>query len=525
MMNQIRLNRNICLAILSAFVITLVLSTETQSAATVANDDFIIILDQSGSMREKTPGYPQQGYARDPMQAYKSRGAVDAINNVVGNILKEGDYFTLITFGDEPNLLLSQQILYKHERDFIKNTIEKLPFKDNRTDILAGIKEASEVLKYLDTTNRRKILVMITDGVEDPPKNSPYFSPEAKRQVYEELKDTIRFNKWDVVLVGIGEYTHDNIKNIAQKLDLPSDRAKTVNNPRDSKEISDILADIITDQQNAYIKLEKNQILIKLRPGLFGGYKQGRITLPLKSFFDEKIQVVLQTGQPVNFGSNELQVAVTPLKLDFASKATKDLNLDIIFKGKRPETGRVNGNFAFKFAEASTRFYPHDGGYEVILPSWWETHWLKATVGIVLALVLLFLAARAVRRALAPEIRIAVSSADASLGEAMTIRRKRTFSIANQQFEGQSVAAKGLACKTAATVQYLGRRKFKITARDAKLLYDGKERDSITLGLEQYFDLKDANGKTLSNIMITQAGRGSNDPFGGGSNDDPFKLA
>ena len=140
-------------------------------------------------------------------------------------------------------------------------------------------------------------------------------------------------------------------------------------------------------------------------------------------------------------------------------------------------------------------------------------------------MVLLFLAARAVRRALAPEIRIAVTSADASLGEAMTIRRKRTFSIANQQFEGQSVAAKRLACKTAATVQYLGCRKFKISARDAKLLYDGKERDSVTLGLEQYFDLKDANGKTLRNIMITQAGRGSNDPFGGGGNDDPFKLA
>jgi len=47
----------------------------------------------------------------------------------------------------------------------------------------------------------------------------------------------------------------------------------------------------------------------------------------------------------------------------------------------------------------------------------------------------------------------------------------------------------------------------------------------ISFGLEQYFDLKDANGKTLSNIMITQAGCGSNNPFGCGSNDDPFKLA
>ena len=93
MMNGTRFNRNISIAILSALVITFVLSTEAQSAATVANDDFIIILDQSGSMREKVPGFPNQGYIKNPKNAVKSQGAIDAINNVVGNILKEGDYF------------------------------------------------------------------------------------------------------------------------------------------------------------------------------------------------------------------------------------------------------------------------------------------------------------------------------------------------------------------------------------------------------------------------------------------------
>ena len=138
-----------------------------------AQDDFIVILDQSASMREKTPG-DRSAYQQDPLQAPKSREAIKAINEMVTTLLREGDYLVLITFGNQAEVGQSQIIRYRHERDLIRRYTQRLPFRDNHTDITAGLKAARDVLEQLNTPERRKILVLITDGINNPPPNSPY---------------------------------------------------------------------------------------------------------------------------------------------------------------------------------------------------------------------------------------------------------------------------------------------------------------------------------------------------------------
>ncbi|MEZ5673003.1 MAG: VWA domain-containing protein, partial [Thiotrichaceae bacterium] len=116
------------------------------SIATYASDDVIIILDQSKSMKEKVPGNENLGYENDPSKTKKSKGAIEAVNQVVSDFLKEGDYFAFIVFGDKAELRLSQEISYKHERELIVNQLKTLNFEDRKTDILAGLKEASDLL-------------------------------------------------------------------------------------------------------------------------------------------------------------------------------------------------------------------------------------------------------------------------------------------------------------------------------------------------------------------------------------------
>ncbi len=72
----------------------LVLASSIMVIATpsVASDDFIFVLDQSGSMREKVPGEPKKGYEPDPLKANKSKGAIDALNSVADNILSQVFY-------------------------------------------------------------------------------------------------------------------------------------------------------------------------------------------------------------------------------------------------------------------------------------------------------------------------------------------------------------------------------------------------------------------------------------------------
>jgi hypothetical protein len=127
---------------------------------------------------------------------------------------------------------------------------------------------------------------------------------------------------------------------------------------------------------------------------------------------------------------------------------------------------------------------------------------------------------RIIRRIRVPEIRISVTADDVPLGEPMTLKIKESFVIADKHFEGRSVSAKGLSCKIAATVRYLGRRKFDVEAAEAKILDEGKEVGRLQIGMNRFFDLKDKEGKLLRLISIGQPGAG--DPFGGSHGNDPF---
>ena len=57
---------------------------------TLKNDDYVILLDHSGSMLEKVPGDDAKGYERDPLRALKSSQALRAIAGVVESTIREG---------------------------------------------------------------------------------------------------------------------------------------------------------------------------------------------------------------------------------------------------------------------------------------------------------------------------------------------------------------------------------------------------------------------------------------------------
>jgi len=488
-----------------------------------ANDDFIIILDQSGSMREKIPGRPELGYepVENRMAAYKAKGAADAITFAAGSMLRRGDHFTVITFGDKSLVFLSQQIGYEHEREVISRHIKGLLFNDRKTDIPDSLVQAAELLKSLKTPERRKIVIMITDGANDPPADSLYIRSDIQKKTYEQLRDTIHANKWNVFLVGLGRETKENINEIARNLGLTGDSTKIVENIQNSREVTDKLTEIFKGLQEARVEAGKKDIRLTLKPGLFGGYESGEDIVSLMSFYGVDVEIKLDSTLPVRItGNDDLKVTVTPLNTKLIPRQPGNLNLSVSFTGKRPDEGRVISKYAFQFVQASVPFYPHAGNIEIILPSWWEVYGLYALLAVILMAVLLSVILQIIRRIRVPEIRIMVTANDVPLGEAMTLKIKESFVIADKHFEGRSVSAKGLSCKIAATVRYLGRRKFEVEAAEAKILDEGKEVERLQISMNRFFDLKDKEGKLLRLISIGQPGAG--DPFGGSHGNDPF---
>lgn len=491
--------------------------------AVAANDDFIIILDQSGSMREKIPGRPELGYepTENRLAAYKAKGASDAIIFAADSMLRRGDHFTVITFGDKSLVFLSQQIGYEHERGVISRHIRGLLFNDRKTDITDSLVKAAELVASLKTPERRKIVIMITDGVNDPPADSLYLRPDIQKKTYEQLSDTIHSNKWKVFLVGLGRETGENIREIARNLGLTEDSTKIVENIQNSREVTDKLTEIFKALQEARVESEKKEIRLKLNPDLFGGYEIGEDIIPLTSFCREEVEIKLDSASPLHItGSDDLKIIVTPPNIKLAPRQPGNLNLRISFGGKRPDQGRVTGNYIFRFADATTPFYPHAGTVEILLPSWWEVYGLYALIAVVFAAILLSVILKIIRRIRVPEIRITVTANDVPLGESMTLRTEESFVIADKHFEGKSVSAKGLSCKIAATVKYLGGRKFEVEAAEAKILNEGKELEHLQIGMNRFFDLKDKEGKLLRLIRIGEPS--AKDPFGGSRGNDPF---
>jgi hypothetical protein len=481
------------------------------------NQDFIIVLDQSGSMREKISGSPGQGYHDDPLDADKARGAVEALHDIANNVLKDGDYFAVITFGEDADLLLSQELRYQHEKDLLMGSIERIPFRDKHTDIITGLKEAGDLLTKL-TPGRRKILVMITDGVNEPPPESPYSDPARQDQAYDELRELFDSNSWDVALVGLG--AHTDISEIARRLNLPPHHAIVVDDSGSSQQIADQLSNFAREVEEGQVNLEIRPLKVTLKPKLFGGYDQGTETLRLTSAYQETtIEIQLDPRNPLHIqGTNQARVSVQPLTVTLAPQQSAPLNFTIDVEGERPVDGRIQGFFTLQFADKKTKVFPADGQFDIFLQSWWEVYGVYAIALIVLAVAVLLAAALLIRKSMVPEIRIVVAANGKELGAPVTLKTKKTFTIGNDDFGSHVFSAKGLSCKTAATGKYLGRRKFELTAADATIVDEGKEVKRLVVGLDKMFDLKGADGKVIRGLSITKPG-GGGDMFGSGGGD------
>ena len=281
-------------------------------------------------------------------------------------------------------------------------------------------------------------------------------------------------------------------------------------------------AHIFQEVEQGKVNLENRLITLTLEPKLFGGYETGNDSLQLTSAFQETtVEIHLAPKKPLAIqGTTEAVVTVQPLSVSLGPQQSAPLNFTFEVEGEHPSDGRIHGVFALNFADKKNRVYPSKGEFEIFLKSWWEMYGFLVAVLVALALGGLGLMAWLIRKAQVPEIRITVSDGTKTIGPPITLKIKHTFKFANDDFTGNAVPVKALNCKTAATVKYLGRRKFEIKSEEATIVDEGKERQRLEVKLDQYFDLKDSAGKTLHGLSITTPGSASSgDPFGGGGGD------
>lgn len=149
--NQSFCEKGIYLKIL--LLVILVLSPAAISATSV---DMVVLLDTSSSV----------------MPIYD-----DLVNYIIGNVLTShlrfGDTFHLISFDSEPTLIFSKQLRNKNDIEYVLKELFLLHPLGRYTDIVMALKYLRQYVSDISGTGMKEIIIL-TDGLHEPPPESPY---------------------------------------------------------------------------------------------------------------------------------------------------------------------------------------------------------------------------------------------------------------------------------------------------------------------------------------------------------------
>jgi hypothetical protein len=169
------------------------LFAQSQEDRDAARRDVFVILDVSGSMEE------QDKFAN--VQEYLDR-------EVVNGLLKTGDNFTLVTFGDSAEERFSRAVNSEADKAALIQELRRLKPDNNFTDIGTALEKLAGILEQREETDVRRVILFITDGINIPPPESKYRGVDLSvDERFKTLGEKISRGSWFLYVIGIGGQT------------------------------------------------------------------------------------------------------------------------------------------------------------------------------------------------------------------------------------------------------------------------------------------------------------------------------
>ncbi len=153
--------------------------------------DFMIALDRSLSMRQEI----------DAVKEYVKTQVVD-------QILQPGDTFIVVAFYGQNELAVFENLTAATDKAAIKRTIDGLTPKEAFTDIGFALDRLRDEVRTRCNPTHKKTLILVTDGIDEPPPGSKYSDPGSWRG-HEYMRVTSETQKegWKVIVLGVGDQT------------------------------------------------------------------------------------------------------------------------------------------------------------------------------------------------------------------------------------------------------------------------------------------------------------------------------
>jgi len=321
--------------------------------------DVIIALDKSLSMVEEI----------EAVKEYVNTYLID-------QLLIEGDFFLVVAFYGRTEIPVSVTIGSDEDRERAKAIIAQLLADGRFTDIGNALDVLGRQVEKYSRPERKKFLLLITDGIQEAPPQSKYYSPDGSFN-HEFLQNTkvIQKKGWKVHILGVG--LEEAAKRLAEELagtytDLSEQPTaeELVEKTREFLAAIEVIGDVTMD------------------PVDHRGRSRVSLSVESKGYTQEKtvainaIRLTLPDGMEKNILSD-------PASFTIAPDSTTDLAMPVQIPPPL-EPGDHTANLRFLFS-SEDRFLPGLTEVDYHVKSFFENFWLWMLIALVVLILLVLL--------------------------------------------------------------------------------------------------------------------------------------
>jgi Mg-chelatase subunit ChlD len=358
------LKRCASLAVLA--VLALAVCSPLAADTRTENIDVIVALDRSLSMEKK----------------------IDAVKNyatgyLVDQVLIPGDRFIVVAFYGKTEVLVSQTIAGSGDKAAIRKTISKIRGNGRYTDIGNALDVLQQQVTPLEGNGRKKFILLLTDGIQEAPPASRYWSKDGKfNHAFLANTKTIQKKGWKIQILGIG--TDTAARDLARELD------GSYNEIGDTLSVDSLLA----GTQGLFGTIRIDGPLAASAVAADGSSTLA-FTLSSEGYKSDPTVAIESISARVG-DSVTLNSLPAPFTFTVRSAGPTRVSIPVRLQPGLP-AGRLPASFTFTFA-AGEAFSPSEVSTTIRVRGWIGNHALLAALGVLAIAALLVLLALLIAR-------------------------------------------------------------------------------------------------------------------------------
>jgi hypothetical protein len=306
------------------------------------NIDVIVALDKSLSMERK-------------VEAVKTW-----VNSyLIDQVIIAGDYFIVVAFYGKADTLISQSVHDGADKEALKRIVAGVKGDGRFTDIGNALDALKAQLKARENDGREKYVLLLTDGIQEAPPSSKYWSSDGKFN-HEFLANTktIQEKGWKIMILGIG--TETAAKDLARELQSSYNEIT-----------GSLTLGSLTEKVDALFGSVEVQGALRVRPISIDGGSE--ITFSVKSAGLKKETEIQLEGIAAVIGANPPHdLLEKPLVFSVKAAGQTAVRIPVRFpRGMSP--GSSSASLAFTFLSGQ-RFTPAEFTVPIVVKGWMQNN-------------------------------------------------------------------------------------------------------------------------------------------------------